>query len=66
MTDIFKNYFPNLPVQVLIPRINGKNSCTKDLHTAYHQVALTRETQKLVDFVIGNEHYRIKLGFYEL
>ena len=61
--NIIFHYFP---VQVLIPRINGKIFSITDLTTAYHQVGLTPETQKLVHFVVGNEQYKYLRGFYGL
>ena len=58
ITDISKHLFPLLPVRVLIPRIIGTVFSTTDLSTAYHQDALTPETQKLVHFVVGNGQYK--------
>ena len=41
ITDVSKYHFPLLPVQVPIPRINGKMfSASLILTTAYHQVWL--------------------------
>ena len=58
ITDTTKYHFPPLPVQVSIPKINGKIFSITDLTTAYDQVGLTPETQKLVHFVVGNEQYK--------
>ena len=66
ITDGPKYHFPLLAVQVVIPRINEKIFSIIDLPTAYHQVSLTPETQKLVHFVVGNEQEKNKRGFYGL
>ena len=50
INDVQKFQFPLLPVHVLVDRIDGKIFSTTDLTTAYHQVALTTETQKLLHF----------------
>ena len=65
-TDVSKFRFHLQPVHVLIPRINGKTLSTTDLSTAYHQVALTLETEKPIHLVVGDEQYKCKRGFYYL
>ena len=59
---MFKYPFPVLPVQVSKPRIDGSVFSTTDFSTAYQQVTLTPETQKLVHFVVGNAEYKNKRG----
>ena len=47
-------------------QINGKYFKASDLSSAYHQVPLSPETQKLTSFIIGGKHYTYKVGFYGL
>ena len=63
-TDISHYDFPLLPVQLLIPTIDGTTFSTTHFSTAFHQVALTPETRKLVHFVVGNEQYEQKPKFH--
>ena len=66
ITDVSKYHFPLLPVQGLIPRIDGTIFSTTDLSTAYHQVASRPETPKLVHFVVENKICKYKRGVYGL
>ena len=65
-TDISKYHFPLIPVQVLIPRIDGTIFKTLDFSTVCHQVPLTSDTPTLDHFVVGNEQFNYKRGFYGL
>ena len=62
-TDFSKYPFPSLPVQVLMTKFIGSLFSTIDLSSAFHQVALTPETQKIVRFLVGIEQYKDKRGF---
>ena len=58
ITGFSKNNFPLSPSQVSMPGLNGKIVSTTIPSTAYHQVSLTSETQKLVAFVADMNHYK--------
>ena len=47
-------------------RVNGKVFSVSDLFSAYHQVPLSSETQKLTSFIIGGKQYIYTRGFYGL
>jgi hypothetical protein len=66
MTDLTSYSWPLEPLNVLLTRINGKYFTTSDLSSAYMQVPLTKETQRLVSFVIGDTQYMYLKGFYGL
>ena len=44
-------------VQIIMTRVNGKVFSLSDLSSAYHQVPLSWETQKLTSFMIGAKQY---------
>ena len=66
ITDLTNYSWPLEPVQMIMPRINGKYFTASDLSCAYHQVPLSPETQKLTSFVIGGKQYTYQNGFYGL
>ena len=45
-------------------RMKGKIFCITNFSTAYHQVVLTSETQKIVHFVVEMDEHKLKRGFY--
>ena len=62
LTDVSEYHFPSWRVQVLILRCSGYFFSTTNFSTAYQQVALTPETQRLVHLVVGNEQYIYESG----
>ena len=54
------------PVQKIMTRVNGKFYSVSDLSCAYHQVPLSRETQKLTSFIIGGRQYTYIRRLYGL
>ena len=66
VTDVTNYFWPLEPVQIIMPRVNGKFFSVSDLSCAYHQVTLSFETQKLTSFIIGGRQYTFTRGFYDL
>ena len=66
ITDLSSYSWPLEPLTTLLTRINGKYFTSSDLSSAYNQVPLTDETQKLTSFVIGSKQYTFMRGFYGL
>ena len=66
ITDLTNYSWPLEPVQMIMTRINGKYFTASDFSCAYHQVPLSRETQKLTSFVIGGKQFTYQVGFYGL
>ena len=66
ITDLSSYSWPLEPLNTMLTRINGKYFTTSDLLSAYNQVPLTNETQKLASFVIGSKQFTFKRGFYGL
>ena len=63
ITDLTNYSWPLEPVQMIMTRINGKYFTASDLSSAYHQVPLSPEAQKLTSFVIGGKQYTYQVGF---
>ena len=57
LTDLTNYSWPLEPVQMIMTRINGKYFTASDLSSAYHQVPLSEETQKLTSFIVGGKQY---------
>ena len=66
ITDTSNSGWPLEPLQVLITRVNGSYFTSNHHSCAYHQVPITRETQKLTGFIIGGRQYTYQVGFYGL
>ena len=66
VTDLTNYSWPLEPVQMIMTRVNGKVFSVSDLSSAYHQVPLSTETQKLTSFIIGGKQYTYTRGFYGL
>ena len=66
VTDLTNYSWPLEPVQMIMTRVNGKYFSVSDLSSAYHQVPLSYETQKLTSFIIGGRQYTFTQGFYGL
>ena len=66
ITDLTHYSWPLEPLSTLLQKFKGKYFCTSDLSSAYNQVPLTEETQKLTTFVIGSKQYAFLNGFYGL
>ena len=64
VTDLTNYSWPLEPVQMIMPRVNGKFFSVSDLSCAYHQVPFSLETQKLTSFIIGGRQYTFTRGFY--
>ena len=65
-TDLTNYSWPLEPVQMIMTRVNGKFFSVSYLSCAYHQVPLSPETQKLINFIIGGRQYTYTRGFYGL
>ena len=66
VTDL-TNYSWHLePVQMVLTWVNGEVFSVSDLCCPYHQVPLSRETQKVTSFIIGEKQYTYTRGFYGL
>ena len=66
ITDLTNYSWPLETVRTIMTRINGKYFTASDLSSAYHQVPLSPETQKLTSFVKGFKQYTNQVGFYGL
>ena len=66
VTDLTIFSWPLEPVQMIMTRVNGKFFSVSGLSCAYHQVPLSFETQKLLNFIIGGRQYTVTQGFYGL
>ena len=66
MTDLTKYSCPLKPVQMMMTTVSGKPFSVSDLFCSYHQVPLSRETQKLTSFIIGGKQYTYTRGFHGL
>lgn len=66
ITDLSSYSWPLEPLTTLLTRINGKYFTSSDLSSAYNQVPLTDDTQRLTSFVIGSKQYTFMRGFYGL
>ena len=63
VTDLTNYSWPQEPVQMTMTRVNGKIFSVSDFSSAYHQVPLSPETQKITSFIIGGRHYTYTRGF---
>ena len=66
VTDLTNYSWPSEAVQIIMTRINGEVFSVSDLSRAYHQVPISRETQKLTSFLIGGKPYTYLRDFYGL
>ncbi|MCP4483077.1 MAG: RNA-directed DNA polymerase, partial [Flavobacteriaceae bacterium] len=66
ITDLSTYSWPLEPLNMLLNRIHGKYFSSTDMSSAYHQVPLSEDAQKLVSFVIGDKQYKYVRGFYGL
>ena len=64
VTDLTNYSWPLEPVQMIMTRVNGKLFSVSDLSCAYHQVALSPETQKITSFIVGGRQYKYTRGVY--
>ena len=64
VTDLTNYSWPLEPFQMIMTRVSGKLFSVSDLSCAYHQVALSFETQKFTSFIIGGQQYTFTRGFY--
>ena len=64
ITDLSSYSWPLEPLNTMLTKINAKYITTSVLLSAYNQVPLTNETQKLASFVIGSKQFTFKRGFY--
>ena len=66
ITDLTNYSWPLETGPMIMTRIKGKYFRASDLSSAYHQVPLSPETQKLTSFIIGGKQYTYQVGFYGL
>ena len=66
ITDLTNYSWPLEPIQMIMTRTNGKYFTVSELSSAYHQIPLSDETQKLTSFSIGGKQYTYVRGFYGL
>ena len=52
------------PIQVSFTKINGNYFTTADMNSAYNQMPLGEQSQRLTQFGIGNEQYEFNKLFY--
>ena len=45
-------YWPIEPIQVILTKLDGKYFTTADINSAYNQIPLDEQPQRLVQFVI--------------
>ena len=57
ITKLVSIPFAIAPLHILLTRLRGKIFSASDLSNAYHQVPLTKRSQKCTAFVIGNKQY---------
>ena len=55
--DLTNYSWPLETVQVILSRTNGNVFSLSDLSSAYHQLSLSLETQKLISFINGGQKY---------
>ena len=66
ITDTSNSIWPLEPINVLMTRIAGTIFTSSDLPSAYNQVLLTEDTQKVTSFIVGGRQYTYQVGFYGL
>ena len=66
ITDLTLCSWPLEPVGALLNRFDGKYFTTSNLCSAYNQVPLTEETQRMTSFVIVSKKYTFQHGLYGL
>ena len=66
ITDTSNSSWPLEPLNVLMTRITGNIFTSSDLSSAYNQVPLTEDTQKVTSFIVGGRQYTYRVGFYGL
>ena len=63
ITDTSNSSWPLEPLNVLMTRITGTIFTSSDLSSAYNQVPLTEDTQKVTSFIVGGRQYTYQAGF---
>ena len=66
ITDTSNSSWSLEPLNVLMTRITGTIFTSSDLLSAYNQVPLTEDTQKVTCFIVGGRQYFYQVGFYGL
>ena len=51
-------------MQIILTKINGKYFTTADMNSAFNQMPLDEQPQRLTQFVIGNQQYQFNRLFY--
>ena len=64
--DKSNSSWPLEPLNVLMTRITGNIFTSSDLSSAYNQVPLTEDTQKVTSFIVRGRQYTYQVGFYVL
>ena len=66
ITDTSNSIGPLELLNVLMTSITGTIFTSSDLSSAYNQVPLTEDTQKVTSFIVGGRKNTYQLGFYGL
>ena len=66
LTDLPNYSWPLEAIQMLPTRLDRVYYTTSDLVSAYHQVSLSEDTNKLTSFVVAGKEYVFDRGFYGL
>ena len=66
ITDTSSSSWPLEPLNVLMTKIARNIFTSSDLSSAYNQVPLTEDTQKVTSFIVGGRQYTYQVGFYDL
>ena len=64
--DESKFIWPIEPIQVISTKINGNYFTTADMNSAYNQMPLDEQSQRLTQFVMGNQQYEFNRLFYRI
>ena len=60
-----KSSWPIEPIQIILTRIKGPISSIADKNSAYNQMRLDKQSQRLTNFVIAGQQYCFKRLFYD-
>ena len=64
LIDESKCNWPIEPIQATPTKINGKTFTSADINSAYNRTPLDEQSQRLTQFVIGNQQYEFNRLFY--
>ena len=64
MIDETKCSWPIEPIQIKLTRIKGAIFSIADMNSAYNQMPLDKQSQRLTNFIIAGQQYCFKRLFY--